>query len=277
MSIYGWRGRIGVIYPPVGCLCPPEIYKMLPEGVAVYSTLAEGPPVPEDMHFETDEFGRVHPILHYIKEAKKPELEERLGRRRLKDMSECARRLAMVSDVIIYMCTTLSLVMGLGYDEEIIKLIEEGAKLPGITKPIPGLTTATAVYTAMNRMGMKKVVLVSPYFQESNEIHKVFYEAHGTQVINMKSLGLNNDQYAMAAMEPGDWYKAARTVWVPEADGVVIPCANVRSADAIECIERDLNTTVVTAFQASTWACLNKLGIKESIQGYGRLLREGLQ
>ena len=90
----------------------------------------------------------------------------------------------------------------------------------------------------------------------------------------MKACCLNHDQYLMTAWEPSDWYKAAKSVWMPEADGIIIPCANIRSVEAIEALEADLNTVVFTANQCVLWACLDKLGVKVSIQGYGKMLRE---
>jgi maleate cis-trans isomerase len=44
--------------------------------------------------------------------------------------------------------------------------------------------------------------------------------------------------------------------------------------DAIERIERETGKPVISTAQASIWAALRIIGHKESITGYGRLLRE---
>jgi len=70
-------------------------------------------------------------------------------------------------------------------------------------------------------------------------------------------------------------YRLAREVYNSNsgADGVFISCTNFRNIEIIENLERDLSKPVVTSIQATVWAALRKVGIHESIGGYGKLLR----
>ncbi|MEM2552944.1 MAG: hypothetical protein QXE02_05435, partial [Sulfolobales archaeon] len=57
------------------------------------------------------------------------------------------------------------------------------------------------------------------------------------------------------------------------AEGLFISCTNLRTFEVIEPLEKDLGIPVVTSNQASLWASLRGLGIRERIDGLGRLLR----
>ena len=72
--------------------------------------------------------------------------------------------------------------------------------------------------------------------------------------------------------EPNVAYKLARIVDSPEAQGVLISCTNFRTLEIIEKLEMDLMKPVVTSVQATVWAALRKIGIGESISGWGKLL-----
>src|SRR5689334_15656507 len=60
----------------------------------------------------------------------------------------------------------------------------------------------------------------------------------------------------------------------PEADAIVFPSPHWPVAEAIEPLEQELGITVMTALQAIVWDALRRVGVSDSIQGFGRLLRD---
>lgn len=74
-------------------------------------------------------------------------------------------------------------------------------------------------------------------------------------------------------ISPYDVYRFARSVYREGADGLFISCTNLRTAEVIEPLEKDLGVPVVTSNQASLWASLRRLGIRRKIRGFGRLLK----
>jgi maleate cis-trans isomerase len=58
------------------------------------------------------------------------------------------------------------------------------------------------------------------------------------------------------------------------ADGIYMLGAGWHNLPAIEPLERDLGTTVVSSIPAQVWATQKRLHIREPVQGHGRLLRE---
>lgn len=238
--MYGWRARIGQLVPSVNTLVEIEMQRLAPDGVAFYS----------------------HRLK--LKGSKEEELLAMADR-----VEEGASLLADASvDLILFNCTAGSLAGGVGYDQKIIQRIESATA-------IPGTTTITGVMAAFRRLGISRLVMVTPYVKEVNEKEVAYLEAQGLEVLKEKGLGMN-DGAAFMAVNPGDWYRLVKENQVPEADGYFISCVNVRSADAINDLERDLRKPVVTSAQAALWHCLDKLGIRVPVPGFGALLSDCL-
>ena len=56
-----------------------------------------------------------------------------------------------------------------------------------------------------------------------------------------------------------------------EADIYFISCANIRSIDVIEDLEKELGRPVVTSNQAAFWCALRKIGIRDRVPKLGHL------
>ena len=137
----GWRARIGLIMPGNGTNPEYEFHKYAPEGVTVMT---------QRVLFE-----RVDP----------EGLREMGGR-----IDSAAKLLATAHpDLVLFGCTSGSLIGGFGYDLELIKRMEGqcGAK---------ALTTSSAVLMALKALGAKRVVVATPYVDRVNEIEKKFLE-----------------------------------------------------------------------------------------------------
>jgi len=80
------------------------------------------------------------------------------------------------------------------------------------------------------------------------------------------------DVIELAKPSPEEIYHFAKTVWIPEADGLFISCLNFRAQAAIQALENDLMKPVVTSTQATLWNILRTVGVNEKISGYGRLM-----
>jgi maleate cis-trans isomerase len=56
-----------------------------------------------------------------------------------------------------------------------------------------------------------------------------------------------------------------------DADAYFISCANIRSIDVIEVLERDLGKPVITSNQAAFWRALRMAGVNDVIPALGSL------
>ncbi|MBN1101854.1 MAG: aspartate/glutamate racemase family protein [Deltaproteobacteria bacterium] len=233
--VRGWRGRIGLIFPAPGGAPDFEYHERVPEGVGVF--IARLP-------FEACTVGGLSKMGEFVEEAAALVAQAKV-------------------DLILFACTTGSLVKGPGYDKQLIARIE---KRTGI----PALTTSTAVVDAMRALKMKKIAVSTPYAVEVNEAEKIFLEGSGFEVVTIRGLG-NTDPIAMGAVRHETMYRLSREVYTDDVDGLFVSCTGISVLDIIDKLEKDLQKPVVTSNQASLWAALRKLGIGEKIQGLGRL------
>lgn len=240
--MYGWRGRLGLLVPSSNTTMEAEFQKLLPEGLSLHTSR-----------------------MLQVKETEDELLKMREYAKR------GAKELASADvDLIIYGCTSGSFLKGEDENQQIKAELEE-------ISAVPVLTTSTAVRKAFDFMGIERLVLVTPYPQETNQKAKKWIESLGYEVSEIIELihstysnPINNLE--IGRIFPEIIYKKIRNkCLMKDEDGIFISCTNLRTLKIIERLENDLRINVVTSNQATMWAALKEVGLKSSIQGYGQL------
>lgn len=230
----GWRAKLGIIVPSANTTIEPELSKMAPQGVSTHSSRVK---ITEDT--EEEILAMINDVPRAAEELKHAEV-----------------------NVIAFGCTAGSFIKGLGYDREIIGLIERSAK-------IPATTTSTAVIEAFKEMGIEKLSVATPYEDWLNQKLIKFIEVSGLKVLKMKGLGITRD---IAHVHPERVYRLAKEVHTLESDGVFISCTDFRTIDILNVLEQDLKKPVISSNQATMWMMLKLTGVKTSIKGFGALM-----
>ncbi len=238
--MYGKRGRIGLITLASDTSVLPEYSRVMPDDVAVYAA----------------------PIVLPRGEVTAAALSEMLAG----DKLERAAALLVWADVnvIVFACTSGSLVHGVGWDREVAGRIEQASGRPATT-------TTTAVLAALRAVGATSVAVATPYLEEINAIERRFLEASGFAIASIGGLGCATDA-EIGRLEPVDAVSLVERVDTPEADAIFISCTNFNCLPAIASLERQLGKPVVTSNLAGVWAALRQIGVADTIPGYGRLL-----
>jgi maleate cis-trans isomerase len=151
---------------------------------------------------------------------------------------------------------------GLAHEKAIVEIVERASGCPTIT-------TAQAITQAFDRCGIKKLVLISPYVQATNQLEVNYLAETGFTVLHELGLALDSDAYA--TVTPEEWKKVVKENTRPEADGYFLSCTNTRMIEAVNDLEHDLGKPVVNSNQATIWACLKELGISNADKRLGRL------
>src|SRR4030042_686328 len=76
----------------------------------------------------------------------------------------------------------------------------------------------------------------------------------------------------IGSLQPESAYEMGLKVNSKENDAIFISCTNFRSIEIIQKLEMETSKPVVTSNQATLWYALRKLGLKDSIKGYGCLM-----
>jgi maleate isomerase len=238
--MYGRRGRIGLITLASDTSVLPEYARVMPDDIAVYAA----------------------PIILPRGEVTAPALAEML------EGDQLERAAALLGwtdvDVIVFACTTGSLVHGVGWDREVAARIERASGRAATT-------TTTAVLCALRAVGATSLAVATPYLEELNMIERQFLEASGFAVASIAGLGCATDA-EIGRLEPADAVSLVERVDTPEADSVFISCTNFHCLPAIASLERERGKPVVTSNLAGAWAALRQIGVEDPIPDYGQLL-----
>jgi maleate isomerase len=242
--MYGYRARIGLIVPSSNTVCEQEAAALCPEGVAAYAAR---------ILFE--------PTLDGLKAMK-----NHVERASLELSSEG------ICQIVAFCCTVGSLLGGMEAEKEILRLIEK-------TAGVPAVTTATAVGAALDVLKVRRVAVATPYTSEINRNEKESLELRGIHVTLIRGYHefvapheLKNDM--IGRLQPQTAYEMGLKVNGKDNQAIFISCTNFRAIEIIERLERETEKPVISSNQATLWYALRKLGIKDSIRGYGSLLEQ---
>jgi maleate isomerase len=228
------QARIGLIIPSSNRLTEPQFNRYAPPGVDTHVTRLRMT-------------GRYRKPLTVLKPA----------------LVEASEALSDVNPgIIVFHCTANSMENGLAHEAAIVEIIEKASGCPT-------LTTAQAITQAFNHFAIKKLVLISPYVQATNE-HEVHYlKEAGYTVVHELGLALESNGYS--AVTPEEWKKIVRENARADADGYFLSCTNTRMIEAVPAIEQEMDKPVISSNQATLWACLKQLGISHNDNRLGRL------
>jgi maleate isomerase len=230
--------RIGLLVPSSNTTMEPDFYAMAPEGVTIHSAR-----MPLD---------RVTPESLEAMSA----------------YASSAGGLLAAADVgvLVYGCTSGSLLRGVKWEAGLVSKLEEETG-------IPTLSTAGAVVGGLDALGVSRLGVATPYTDEINRLEQRFLEAHGFEVVSIMGLGLV-DNRKIATVTPEEVWRLVRMV-AGGSDSVFVSCTNLPVVSLVQRMESELGVPIVTSNQASMWASLKLLGFGGT-SGYGSLL-EGLE
>jgi maleate isomerase len=231
------RARIGFVIPSSNRMVEPQMQLFAPAGIA-----------PHFMRLRmTNQYKRPLPeLLPGILEAAELLMD-----------SKC--------DIIVFQCTGTSMSGGVDMDNLVISKIAKATKRPAIS-------TASAVKSAFAALAAKRLVFISETEQAGHDKKKLFLKEAGYEILADKAASLSGtDEYCITP--PNYWYDTTMALRNDRADAYFISCANIRSIDVIEDLERDLKKPVVTSNQAALWCALRTLGFSDVVPGLGSLSR----
>ena len=236
--MYGWRARLGFIYPGPGKR-DNDFVRMAPEGVSAHFTRVDY--TGQDTVADISDLGDTGHLV------------------------EAARLLRPFEPACIsWVDTSGSFVFGSAGDNVQVTAIEDATG-------VPATTTSSATLAAFRALGVDTVAVATPYIDEVNEKLLAFLEPNGVRVSRLRALGIQAAYHvSRASLEMV--YGVARDAFSRDAQALFIPCTDFASLEVIEPLETDLEVPVVLANQATMWHALRLAGIRDSVPGFGHLL-----
>jgi maleate cis-trans isomerase len=237
--MYGWRGRIGLLVPSINTTMETEFWRIAPEGVSVHSARISG-----GRHGTPEE-------LRSMESASKA----------------AARDVAMVEpDVVAYGCTSGSFFEGPEWNR---KICEQLSEITGA----PTVTTAGAMAACLMAGGHRKVDIVTPYVELTNERLKQFLRAHGIEVSRLGTFDML-DMFDHAKIQPEEIYQKVKETNSADTEAIFVACTLLRALEVVDMLERDVGKPVYSAVQATAWQAYAEMGVDPGIRHCGSLLRK---
>lgn len=240
--------RIGLLVPAADPVVEADFHRFLPEGITFHTAR-----------------------LHQTSQSKCATVETLTA---LVDSSgPAAESAALVEpELIVFACTSGSLFKGFGWDEELSRRISAAAG------GIPATTTATSMVAAHKALGMRRVVMITPYPEATNQIEVKFLNDHGIEVTEFASFDCQRSR-DIGFVTPSQIRDMvlARKAAIGRADGLFVSCTALRVMGLVEELERELGKPVVTSNQSTVWNVLRLLKVDGRGVRAGRLFRNGAE
>ena len=165
-------------------------------------------------------------------------------------------------DAIAFACTSGSIAVG---PEKVLMHLEESH--PGI----PSTTPVNAFLDACRSMEISKIALLTPYSNQINQPFRNYIEKNNVTVASITTFNMSND-IDVARIPIESIVEAAKVANHKEAEAVFLSCTAMRSMECIDRLEKILGKPIFSSNQVLLWRLLRLAGLKNKIQGYGKLL-----
>ena len=245
-DILGWRKVFAVIGPSTNTVVQPEMEAMRPTGVTnqYRDIYVENPAALSDADFMA-------------------------GAAKISDGMRDALRTAVTCapDHLVLGVSAISFIGGRTGCDEFVRQVHEQT---GLQISVGSRATVAA----LQALGQpQRIAFLSPYYPAANAHVKAFFEQHGLEV--RRDVCLRCTSWQDIAQQP-----AARLTRVLQAldgddvDAIVQVGTNLAMARLAATAEAWLGKPVVAINTATYWHALRSNGITDSIDGFGRLLRD---
>ena len=238
--MYGWRAKVGHVSPSRGDTLVYEFYQVAPRGVMLLNTTGT------------------------IRKIDKKDIEKQLQRieESVFDLVETG------ADVIFVGGGPVIASQGYEKGKEIFRRLQERAG-------VPVLASLETVEMALGHLKLKTLAIASPYEDEHNRRVSQFLEEAGFTVRHAQGLGIRKNT-EIGNLPTYASYRIGKKVSEEakkEFDGLYLPCSRWATIETVQMLENDIGKPVVSNSLAMIWSALYLLGIRETIDGYGTLLK----
>lgn len=239
--MFGWRAKIGVLYPSSGSSTLGEWYAWAPSGVTF---------APSPFH-----------VVDVLPET----LASREG-----DLATAAGLLqAAEVDCLVQVGTPFGFVAGVEGDRSLTQRIATAVGAPAVTM-------MTGCIEALHHLGMRRPVLLTAYVDRMNDLLAERLRADGVAPVAVQGLGKvsNLDINRTPATTVYRAAKAAASK-APDADGIFIVCGGLPTFDILDALEQDTRLAAISSNSAALWSALKLANVEPAVPGLGRLFERG--
>lgn len=187
------------------------------------------------------------------------------------DSDRCALELSDARvDVLGYACLVAIMNMGRGYHRQSERRLHVCTVANGGAAPV--VTSAGALIHGLQRLGAKKIAILTPYMKPLTAMVVDYIEHEGFEVLDAISLEIA-DNLAVGARDPRAPIEISRRLNTANCDAVVLSaCVQMPSLESIQPVQDRMGLPVLSAAVCTTYQMLQTLGLKTIVPNAGELL-----
>ncbi len=238
--MYGWKGVVGLVKPTFRPGSLDRFVRLMPDGVCVV------------------------PRYVGVSAGTEKEFQEALA-----IAEERVAELAKLKvDLIVIQGVPPIMLKGFKFDAELIDALQ---KKYGVAV----LTATRTQVDALKALKTKRIVGVTYFKDDLNPQFANFFRQGGFEVAAMKGC-IDTPFSDLGKIPAEEIYNQAKKIFFEAGGGdcLYLLGAGWDCLPAIEPLEQDLGTTVLSNVPADVWATQKKLNIRAPVKGFGRLLEE---
>ena len=166
-------------------------------------------------------------------------------------------------NTIAYACTSGTIAIGEDKVKEKIQLAKPDCH---VTTPI------TSAIKAFNKMNIKKLAVFTPYPESVNKTIYEYLIKKNINVISFSTFNLDLD-VDFARVDSKYLSEILTKLNISDADALFVSCTALPALEILDRVEKKISKPVFSSNQTLIWDTIRSTGYKNSITGYGKLLR----
>ena len=164
-------------------------------------------------------------------------------------------------DCIAYGCTSGTVAVGYDTIKSKINLAKPESK---VTTPI------TAAVKAINKLGIKKISIFTPYTKTINDSIINYFKKENIIVNSLTYFDIDSD-LDIGKVDENYLFDVLSKIKLEDSDALFVSCTALPALSIINRLEKKINKTVLSSNQTLIWDSLNQINYKKKIEGFGKL------
>ena len=164
-------------------------------------------------------------------------------------------------DCVVYGCTSGTIAAGYSSIENKIKQAKPDAKVT---------TPSTASIKALKKLKINKIAIFTPYPKKLNDEVINFFKEEKFEITANAYFDIESD-IDIGKVDPNYLFDVLKKMDLKGADALFISCTALPALSIIDKLETELDKIVLSSNQALIWDTLEKIGVNNSISGFGKL------
>ena len=164
-------------------------------------------------------------------------------------------------DCVAYGCTSGTVAAGYDAIKSKINLAKPESK---VTTPI------TAAVKAINKLGIKKISIFTPYTKTINDSIINYFKKENIIVNSLTYFDIDSD-LDIGKVDENYLFDVLSKIKLEDSDALFVSCTALPVLSIIDKLEKKINKIVLSSNQTLIWDSLNQINYNKKIEGFGKL------